>query len=116
MDSAFQDAQKLAVASDLGKLSLALRKTGAAELTPVAPMRTGNFLVGGRSGPARPGAARPSAFGPQLIMIIEGGAHGKSGRAQRPAPAAPAAPAPTPPAPANFALVPISASDTPAGK
>jgi len=116
LEVSVQDAQKLAVAADLGKLSLALRKTGAAEMTPVAPMRTGNFLSGGgRSGPARPGAARSSAFGPQLIMIIEGGAHGKGGRAQRPAPAAPAAPAPPAPQP-NFALIPLPASDTPAGK
>ena len=116
LEVSMQDAQKLAVAADLGKLSLALRKTGAAEMTAVAPMRTGNFLVGGRSGPARPGAARSSGFGPQLIMIIEGGTHGKSGRASRPAPVATAAAAPPPAAPPNFALVPISASDTTAGK
>ena len=117
LEGSVQDAQKLAVAADLGKLSLALRKTGAAELTPTAPMRTGNFLVGGgRSGPARPGA-RPSGFGgPQLIMIIEGGAHGKGARAPRPAPAPVAASAPAAPAQPNFALVPIPASDTTAGK
>ena len=117
LEVSMQDAQKLAVAADLGKLSLALRKTGAAELTATAPMRTGNFLVGGgRTGPARPAGTR-SAFGPQLIMIVEGGPHGKGGgRARRPAPAAPAAAAPPPPAQPNYALVPISASDTPAGK
>jgi pilus assembly protein CpaB len=114
LEVSVQDAQKLAVAADLGKLSLALRKTGAAELTPTAPMRTGNFLTGGRSGPARPGAGQ-SGGGPRLIMIVEGGPH-KGG--QRPARAAPAtAPvAAAAPAPSNFALVPISASDTPAGK
>lgn len=116
LEVSVQDAQKLAVAADLGKLSLALRKTGAAELAPVAPMRTGNFLVGSRSGPARTGAAPASAFGPRLIMIIEGGAHGKGARARRPAPAAPAAPAPAAPAQPNFALVPIAASDSTAGK
>ena len=42
------DAQKLAVASDLGKLSLALRKTGAAEVAQTAPMRAANFVGGGK--------------------------------------------------------------------
>ena len=34
------DAQKLAVAGDLGKLSLLLRRTGSAEIAQTAPMRT----------------------------------------------------------------------------
>jgi len=110
-----QDAQKLAVASDLGKLSLALRKTGAAEMTPTAPIRTGNFLVGGRSGPARPGAARPGGFGSNLIQIIEGGAHGKGARPSAPPPP-PAAPAPAPTPQPTFALVPVPTSDATAGK
>ena len=118
LEVSVQDAQKLAVTADLGKLSLALRKTGSAELTPTAPMRTGAFLSGGgRSGPARPAGARSSAFGPHLIMVIEGGSRGKGGgRAPRPAPAAPAAPATAPVTAPNFALVPIPASDTTAGK
>ncbi|MGZ6040525.1 MAG: Flp pilus assembly protein CpaB, partial [Phenylobacterium sp.] len=37
------DAQKLAVAGDLGKLSLALRRTGSAEMTATAPMRAASF-------------------------------------------------------------------------
>jgi pilus assembly protein CpaB len=114
------DAQKLAVAGDLGKLSLALRKTGAAELVSTAPMRTGNFVTGGGgSGPAGPGPGRPSGGygGPQLIMIVEGGSHGKGGGARRAAPAAPApAPAPSPAPQQSFALVPLSTSDTPASK
>jgi pilus assembly protein CpaB len=116
LEVSVQDAQKLAVAADLGKLSLALRKTGAAELTPVAPMRTGNFLTGVRSS-ARPGPSRPAAFGPNLIQIVEGGSHGRGGRSAAPAPA-PAAPtpAPAPAAPPTFALIPDPASETPAGK
>jgi pilus assembly protein CpaB len=116
LEVSVQDAQKLAVAADLGKLSLALRKTGAAELTPVAPMRTGNFLTGVRSS-ARPGPSRPAAFGPNLIQIVEGGSHGRGGRSAAPAPA-PAAPtpAPAPAAPPTFALIPVPASETPAGK
>ena len=112
LEVSVQDAQKLAVAADLGKLSLALRKTGSAELTPTAPMRT-SFLAGGRSGPVRPGSAR--AVG--LIMIVEGGPHKGARRQARAAPptAPPAADAASP-APPNFALVPIHASDTPAGK
>ena len=87
------DAQKLAVAGDLGKLSLALRKTGAAEIAQSAPMRTGNFLSGGgggASGPARPTARRaaPAWTGPNLIMIVEGGPR-RSG-APRPPPPPPA--------------------------
>jgi pilus assembly protein CpaB len=118
LEVSVQDAQKLAVAADLGKLSLALRKTGAAELAPTAPMRTGNFLVGGRTGPARPSGQRSAFGGPNLIMIVEGGAHGRGSRPARPAPAPTptAAPAPAPAQPPSFALIPVHASDTPAGK
>jgi pilus assembly protein CpaB len=114
LEVSVQDAQKLAVAADLGKLSLALRKTGAAELAPVAPMRTGNFLVGVRP---RPGPSRPSGFGSNLIQIVEGGSHGRGKRPAAPAPAAPApAPSAAAAAPSTFALIPVPASDTPAGK
>ena len=44
LEVAVPDAQKLAVAGDLGKLSLALRRTGAAEVAAVAPMRAGAFV------------------------------------------------------------------------
>jgi pilus assembly protein CpaB len=96
------DAQKLAVAGDLGKLSLALRKTGAAEIARVAPMRTGNFVSGGGGGRTstarRPGAA---FTGPGLIMIVEGGGRRGSSRALPPPPAPPVEPVPAAaPAPA----------------
>jgi len=104
-----EDTQKLAVAADLGKLSLALRKTGAAELVPTAPIRTGNFLSGGRPAARRAGA--PAYNGPRLIMIVEGGPHGRgaSRRAPPPPPPPPAAAQP------SFALVPVSAAPSPAG-
>lgn len=71
------DAQKLAVASDLGKLSLALRRTGSAEIAKTAPMHTSNFLAGGGGGaPVRASfhrsfTARAAPMGPQLITIVE---------------------------------------------
>lgn len=110
------DAQKLAVAGDLGKLSLALRKTGAAELSPTAPMRTGNFLSGG-GGPRARGPARSSGgfTGPSLIQIVEGGPHGKGARAAV-APKPDPAPAPAPGPQPQYALIPLPATDAPASK
>jgi pilus assembly protein CpaB len=96
LEVSVSDAQKLAVAADIGKLSLALRKTGEAELVSTAPMRSGSFVAGGR--PAASGPARSGYSGPRLILIIEGGPH-KGGRQQRstPAPASvPTTPAPSP--------------------
>jgi pilus assembly protein CpaB len=93
------DAQKLAVAGDLGKLSLALRRTGSAEITQTAPMRTGNFVSGGA--PAAPthmrrvarAAAGPAA--PQMIQIVEPsrreGQGSRVGTKKAASPAAPAA-------------------------
>ncbi|MDB5425573.1 MAG: Flp pilus assembly protein CpaB [Phenylobacterium sp.] len=106
-----EDTQKLAVAGDLGKLSLALRKTGAAEFVPTAPMRTGNFMIARSPAPARAGpgsgsglASAPSYSGP--IIIVEGGPHG---RGAKPAAAPPPPPPPPPPAPGpSFALVPLN--------
>ncbi len=106
-------AQKLAVASDAGKLSLALRKTGAAELERTTPIRTGNFLHGLRTtSPDRPATA---FSGPRLIMIVEGGPRGK-GASRRPRPTAAPAPAPTPPPQPTFAMIPLSIAETPASK
>jgi pilus assembly protein CpaB len=107
-------AQKLAVAGDLGKLSLALRKTGAAEVASAGPMRTANFaLVGSAraSGTTSTGPAvrrsEPGFSGPGLIVIVEGGGHGRGpSRAREPAPAAPEAPAAAPPAAPGTTPVP----------
>jgi len=71
-----EDAQKLSLAADLGALSLALRRTGAAELTPVNALRPGDFITG-RGQPAaggRPAWRRsaPAAAPQRLITIVEG--------------------------------------------
>jgi pilus assembly protein CpaB len=95
------DAQKLAVAGDLGKLSLALRKTGSAEIAQTAPMRT-EALFGGVSAAPRPRAIRrvsapsmvmamPSA--PPMIMVVAGDGNEKhSARMRLPKPTPQAAP------------------------
>ena len=87
------DAQKLSVAGDLGKLSLALRKTGSAELTLTAPVRIANIT--GDTQPVRTARRRVASApeGPRLIQVIEP-AHGSHAagvvkRATAPAPAAP---------------------------
>lgn len=96
------DAQKLSVAGDLGKLSLALRKTGSSELAQTAPLRSSVFVGGGEAPRAfhathrmAPMAAAPA--GPSLIMIVEGGPGG-SGKTHAPR-VKPAAPPPPQPAP-----------------
>ena len=93
------DAQKLAVAGDLGKLSLALRRTGSAEIAKTAPMHTSGFVAGGGSaGPVRVrhsyAPAAPEA--PRLITIVEpekrqGGGGARRAAAAAPNPIAPAA-------------------------
>lgn len=62
-----KDAQKLAVAGDLGKLSLALRKTGSAEIAQTSVMRTAN-VVGAGGEPARPVRPRRIAVAALPIM------------------------------------------------
>jgi pilus assembly protein CpaB len=70
------DAQKLAVAGDLGTLSLALRPTGSTELAEVRTLQSREVVAGApraarprASGSASPApAARPS----RLITIVEG--------------------------------------------
>jgi len=96
------DAQKLAVAADLGKLSLALRKTGSTEIAMATPMRAANFVSGGAAAaPVRAFAPRRFAAAPPRPALIEIVASeskgGRTPRAPRPAPAAaPAAPAAAP--------------------
>jgi len=116
-----EDTQKLAVAGDLGKISLALRKTGEAVYAPTAPMRTGNFMVARRppvahsggsapAAPASPGGAGYINYGGPIV-IVEGGAHG---RGPKPAPAPPPPP-PPPPAGPTFTLIPATPSEPAAG-
>ena len=109
------DAQKLAVAGDLGKLSLALRKTGSTEIAQTAPMR-GSALLGGV--PAAPRAARapvryraPAASETSHLIVIVAN-ETKGGHAARAKKAPDAAPPPPPAPPANDAG-PIASSSRP---
>jgi pilus assembly protein CpaB len=90
-----EDSQKLAIASTLGTLSLALRRTGEAGAQPVHTMATHAFLGGGApppSGVARrrsgagsgSGSLRSSAG---LISIVEYSGHAANRTAPPPAPA-----------------------------
>ena len=97
------DAQKLAVAGDLGKLSLALRKTGAMEVAQTSAMRTENFMGGAPRAAHASGhrtAMPTAAAAPTLIMIVEAGGGSGKQRTPKAKPAEPAAPPPpSPPAP-----------------
>lgn len=81
LEVSMEDAQKLAMAGDLGSLSLALRRSGAAEIEPTAPVETYDVVSIGRAsapppraasgGPRAPAkAAAPRHSSP--ILIIEG--------------------------------------------
>ena len=72
-----RDAQKLAMAGQLGALSLALRPTGLAEIEATSPVSSGGFGGGGGGGgdrPARGHAARGGAptSAPGHIQVVEG--------------------------------------------
>jgi pilus assembly protein CpaB len=101
LEVSVEDAQKLSIASTLGTLSLALRRTGSAEAEAVHTMATHAFLAGGGSAPSLGGVVRVHSRGavrsggPGLITVVEYG-----GRINKPALAAPA-PAPAPAAPAT---------------
>jgi pilus assembly protein CpaB len=85
-----EESQKLSIASTLGTLSLALRRSGEAEIADAPPMRTADFLIGGGggTGPARTVSRRPFVFS-NTIAVIEG-----SPRGQGRTPLAPSAPPP----------------------
>lgn len=72
-----EDVQKLAVATQLGRLSLALRRTGASELAKVRPIRAGEVSVGGVAAPAPRApvvrASAPAAPTGRPILIVAGG-------------------------------------------
>lgn len=76
LEVSVDDTQKLAIASTLGTLSLALRRTGEAEAQAVRTMATHAFLAGGGGGGAapvtvrHPGGAVRSGGG---IVIVEYG-------------------------------------------
>jgi len=56
LEVSVQDAQKLAVAAKAGTLSLALRRTGSAEVAPVRSVGVGDVIGQGKGG--APGGAR----------------------------------------------------------
>jgi pilus assembly protein CpaB len=77
LEVSVEDAQKLSVASTLGTLSLALRKTGGAEIADATPLRTGDFLVGGRKPVTVRAVSRGGGGGGPIrtysaILIVEG--------------------------------------------
>ena len=93
LEVSVEDSQKLAIASTLGTLSLALRRTGEAEVEPTKTLLTRDFLSGGGGGAVAAPGARPvvrrragsaRSFG-GVISIVEYG-----GRGAAPAPRAPA--------------------------
>ncbi len=74
LEVTIEESQKLSVAVTLGTLSLALRKSGAAEIEDTPPMRTADFLVGGSrtAAPLRTTLRRAPAPSWSAILIIEG--------------------------------------------
>jgi pilus assembly protein CpaB len=74
LEVSVRDAQKLAMAGQLGALSLALRPTGLAEIEATSPVSSGGFGGGGGDRPARGHAARGGASGaaPGHITVVEG--------------------------------------------
>lgn len=99
LEVSVEESQKLSLASTLGTLSLALRKNGEAEIADAAPLRTGDFLIGG-GGKSSAGPARSVSRGPaqsySAIQIVEGepskrgGGGGRSARRSATPAAAPA--------------------------
>ena len=91
-----QDAQKLAIAGDLGKLSLSLRRNGGAEIAQTSMMRTESFLGGAPSGGGHAVHRAARVFigpvGPTLIQIVEPAKRDRN-RAMAAPKAAPAGPA-----------------------
>ncbi len=69
-----RDAQKLAMAGQLGALSLALRPTGLAEIEATSPISSNGFGGGGGERPARGHASRGAASGGPSghITVVEG--------------------------------------------
>lgn len=103
LEVSVEDAQKLAIASTLGTLSLALRRTGEAEAAPVRMMATPAFLTAAGAMPSAHSAVRRVRAGglyrPGLIAVVEYSGKGAS---------RPAAPAPAPAAPSATADKPAA--------
>ena len=90
LEVSVEDAQKLAIASTLGTLSLALRRTGEADADAVHSLHTHDFLAGAGSAPvatARRGGGAVRAYRPPMITVVS---YGGGAPRVRPAPAPPA--------------------------
>ncbi|MBW8812096.1 MAG: Flp pilus assembly protein CpaB [Caulobacterales bacterium] len=83
------DSQKLSMASTLGTLSLALRRTGEAVAADAHPLRTADFLSGGARAPTRAIYRGPRTVAISTILIVEG-QPSKQNRSPKKAPPAPA--------------------------
>jgi pilus assembly protein CpaB len=103
LEVSVEDSQKLAMAADLGKLSLALRRSGASEIAQTTLVHTNAFAGGpAPAAPHRSGGGRSSYGGGPILIVYGdrrgGGGHHPSAPPPAPAPAAPstgsAAPAP----------------------
>lgn len=71
LEVTMRDAQKLAIAADLGALSLALRPSGLAEVETAPPVAGADFAVGGSGAPRR--SVRTAApIGGARILVVEG--------------------------------------------
>lgn len=100
LEVSVEDSQKLSLASTLGTLSLALRRNGEAVIADAAPLRTGDFLVGGgarSSGGVRSGGvvrtvSRAPTGSYSAILIIEGESSKRGGGGRRARGAAPPPP------------------------
>ncbi|MDE2488189.1 MAG: Flp pilus assembly protein CpaB [Alphaproteobacteria bacterium] len=93
LEVSVEDAQKLAIASTLGALSLALRRTGEVDADKVRSLDTQDFLGGGPAGPVRAlrREGRPvRLMRPPMITVVSYGG-GASRVRPAPPPAAPIA-------------------------
>lgn len=93
-----EGSQKLSIASTLGTLSLALRRSGEADVADAGPLRTTDFLLGGApraGGGGAPAVRRPSSGGPASygILVVEGEAVKRDRKPRNVDAAPPAAPA-----------------------
>jgi pilus assembly protein CpaB len=114
LEVSVEDSQKLAIASTLGTLSLALRRTGQADATPIRALRTSDFLRGGAGGGGSAVVHRRSGVvreGPGMITVVSYSGRGSAH------PSVQSAPAPTPMAPAadSMAIAAAKAAPPPKG-
>lgn len=107
LEVAMPDAQRLSVAASLGDLSMALRRTGEATVTP-----TSGDILAGQAPVVRAASVVRTASnaprGPSMIVVEAAGSGSKSTHRRAAGTTAAAAPAPEPaaPAPASRATAP----------